>query len=82
MTNCYEWFEIWALSGFCRIAGPLFVLAINIAVPMIIDKLSQFQRLYTFNEQTMSTFFKVTFLSYFNVAVVVMIVNFRIPVID
>jgi len=58
----------------------MFVLAINLAVPMTIDALSQFQRLYTYNDQTMSTFFKVTFLSYFNVAVVVMLVNFDLSV--
>ena len=50
------------------------------AVPMTIDALSHFQRLYTYNDQTMSTFFKVTFLSYFNVAVVVMLVNFDLSV--
>ena len=58
----------------------MFVLAINLAVPMTIDALSHFQRLYTYNDQTMSTFFKVTFLSYFNVAVVVMLVNFDLSV--
>jgi len=39
---CQEWIEIWALAGFCKVAGPMFVLAINLAVPMTIDALSQF----------------------------------------
>jgi len=47
---CTEWFEIWALSGFCKVAGPMFVLAINLVVPMTIDALSHFQRLYTHND--------------------------------
>ena len=77
---CYEWFEIWGLAGTYKYVGSFFVLGINMAVPMTIDALSHFQRLYTYNDQTMSTFFKVTFLSYFNVAVVVMLVNFDLSV--
>ena len=37
---CQDWFWIWGIAAAVRMIGPLFVLAINMGVPMAIDKLS------------------------------------------
>jgi len=47
---CQEWFRIWVGAGIIRVIGPLFVLGINMGVPIIIDKLSHWQKLYTYND--------------------------------
>lgn len=73
---CTEWFDVWVLSGLYKYAGTVLVLGINLLVPMTIAWLSKSERLKTHNDETQSTFYKVTLLSYFNVAVVIMLVNF------
>jgi hypothetical protein len=39
---CYEWYWTWVFSGTYKYVGSLFVLAINLAVPMTINALSHF----------------------------------------
>ena len=77
---CYEWFKLYLSDEFLKILGPLLINGINLLVPIVIDALAKWRKFDTYNDQTEATFTKVVILSYFNIAVVTIVVNFKMNI--
>jgi hypothetical protein len=60
--------------------GPLFITGINLMVPIVIDSLAKWRKFNTYNDQTEATFKKVVLLSFFNIAVIQMLVFFKVNI--
>ena len=75
---CNEWFKSFVSIRFLQTAAPNVISAINIAATLIFQYMSSYQKHYTLNDETMSTFKKITFLQFFNIAVIALLINFSL----
>ncbi len=75
---CNEMIQNLLLSKTLQYGYPILVSIINIIVCTITIFLSNFEKRYTKNEQTVSIFSKITVLQYFNIAITSIFVNFNL----
>ena len=60
--------------------GPMVVILINLIVPMTFQALTAWEKHKTRNEETETMFVKITILQYFNLAIVLILINFKIGI--
>lgn len=77
---CSEWLVSYGTQQALMIGSPMAIAFINIMVGKIIELIAYFQKLHTRNAETMVIFREMTILQYFNIAIVMLIVNFNIEV--
>lgn len=56
------------------------IAVINVIACTIFELLSSFEKKYTKNDETMSTFIKITILQYFNISIVILIIGFNLDI--
>lgn len=78
VLHCKDWFTAYSYSTAIKQGAPIIISIINVLASTIFSILGEFEKKYTKNDQTMSTFIKITILQYFNIAVVILLVAFDI----
>ena len=63
-----------------KFGAPLVIIGINLIVPIVFGILGSFEHALTKTEQTERTFKKVAILSYFNIAIVILIINMNVGI--
>ena len=61
-----------------KFGAPMVIIAINVIVPIVFHLLSEFEHATTKTEETERTFKKVAILSYFNIAIVILMINMNV----
>lgn len=75
---CKEWFYVYAYDMALKFGAPMVIIAINVIVPIVFHLLSEFEHATTKTEETERTFKKVAILSYFNIAIVILMINMNV----
>lgn len=75
---CREWAEVFGRLRSLQYAAPIMVNVINSIATFVIVKTSSFIKHTTLNEETMETFKKITILQFFNISVVILLINFAV----
>jgi hypothetical protein len=63
-----------------KFGAPLVIIGINLIVPIVFGILGGLEHSTTKTEQTERTFKKVAILSYFNIAIVILIINMNVGI--
>lgn len=75
---CKRWFYVYAKDMALKFGAPMVIIAINLIVPIVFHLLSEFEHATTKTEETERTFRKVAILSYFNIAIVILMINMNV----
>jgi hypothetical protein len=75
---CKEWFYVYAYEMALKFGAPMVIIGINVIVPIVFHLLSEFEHATTKTEETERTFKKVAVLSYFNIAIVILMINMNV----
>ena len=60
--HCTDWFNAFAVLTAVKQGAPIIIAVINVVACTIFDLMSEFEKKYTKNDQTLSTFIKITIL--------------------
>jgi hypothetical protein len=77
---CRGWFWAYSEAMALKYGAPMVIVIINSLVPIIFDLLTRFESHKTKTEETLRTFEKVTLMQYFNIAIVLLLVNMNIGI--
>lgn len=77
---CRGWFWAYSEAMGLKYGAPMVIVIINSAVPIIFDMLTGLERHKTKTTETMRTFEKVTLMQYFNIAIVLLLVNMNVGI--
>jgi hypothetical protein len=75
---CKQWFEAYGKLTVIKQGAPIIIAVINVLACTIFDLMSSFEKKYTKNDATVSTFVKITILQFFNISVVILLVSFNL----
>lgn len=77
---CRGWFWAYSEAMALKYGAPMVIVIINSVVPIIFDLLGKFEGHKTKTEETLRTFEKVTLMQYFNIAIVLLLVNMNMGI--
>lgn len=77
---CRGWFWAYSEAMALKYGAPMVIVIINSVVPIIFDLLTGFEGHKTKTEETLRTFEKVTLMQYFNIAIVLLLVNMNMGI--
>jgi hypothetical protein len=77
---CNEWWQFFKVQATLKYLGPMVVILINLIVPITFQLLTAWEKHVSRNNETESLFVKITILQYFNLAIVFILINFKIPI--
>jgi len=77
---CRGWFWAYSEAMGLKFGAPMVIVIINSVVPIIFDKLTALEGHKTKTVETLRTFEKVTLMQYFNIAIVLLLVNMNIGI--
>ena len=77
---CRSWFWAYSEAMGLKYGAPLVIVIINSVVPIIFDLLTSVEGHKTKTKETMRTFEKVTLMQYFNIAIVLLLVNMNLGI--
>lgn len=75
---CKQWFEAYGTLTAIKQGAPIIIAVINVVACTVFDLMSSFEKKYTKNDATVSTFVKITILQFFNISVVILLVSFNL----
>lgn len=61
-SYCKQWFEAYSKYTAIKQGAPIVIAVINVVACTIFDLMSSFEKMYTKNDATVSTFVKITIL--------------------
>lgn len=75
---CKDWAEAYGTLTAIKQGAPIIIAIINVVACTIFDLMSSFEKKYTKNDATISTFVKITILQFFNISIVILLVSFNL----
>lgn len=75
---CQDWLTNYALKNFAIVATSMVVVTINIIACWLFERMSEFEKKHTVNEQSATQFVRIMVMQYFNIALVIFCVNLNL----
>lgn len=75
---CKEWALAYGKLTLIKQGAPIIIAIINVVACTIFDLMSSFEKKFTKNDATISTFVKITILQFFNISIVILLVSFNL----
>lgn len=75
---CEIWLHTWLLENLVKYGAPAMIAIINVIVSSIFKYTAPFEKQFTLNEETTSTFAKLTILQFINIAVLLLVQSLKV----
>lgn len=78
VRHCYEWLLQYSFQYAMVIGTSVMIATINAVACIIFDKITYFEAKKTMVEETYSKFVKITVMQFFNISVIILLINFNL----